>query len=241
MHGAVIDPRGAAFFDLDRTLIAENSGILYAHWERRHRRISRLQLAQGLLWGGLYHLSLVDIDKAFRSALAHYVGTSDAELDQRTRAWFASEIRHRLLPSARDAISRHRDGGQKTVLLTNSSCYAARVACADWQLDDWLANIFTLDDAGRLDGGVESPLCYGHGKVVRAERWAQAAGVDLAHSWFYTDSLSDLPMLERVGHPVVVQPDPRLRREARRRGWPIVDWSPRSSRSSVSAAGVGPA
>lgn len=225
MECADLHPAGAAFFDLDRTLIAENSGILYARWERRHRRISRLQLAQGLIWGGLYHLSLVDIDKAFRSALAHYVGTADAELDARTRTWFAAEVRHRLLPAARAAIHRHRQAGQKTVLLTNSSCYAARVACADWQLDDWLANVFTVDGQGRLDGGVETPLCYGQGKVLRAERWAADAGVDLARSWFYTDSLSDLPMLERVGHPVVVQPDPRLRREARRRGWPIVDWS----------------
>jgi phosphoserine phosphatase len=68
------------------------------------------------------------------------------------------------------------------------------------------------------------PFCYGPGKVQRAERWAAEHGVELEQSYFYTDSLSDLPMLERVGQPRIVNPDPRLRREANRRGWPILDW-----------------
>jgi phosphoserine phosphatase len=64
-------------------------------------------------------------------------------------------------------------------------------------------------------------VCYGQGKVVWAERFAAEHDVDLAASYFYTDSISDLPLLERVGHPVVVNPDLRLRRLARKRGWPL--------------------
>jgi phosphoserine phosphatase len=63
-------------------------------------------------------------------------------------------------------------------------------------------------------------VCYGPGKVVWAERFAAEYDVDLAASTFYTDSISDLPLLERVGQPVAVNPDLRLRRLARRRGWP---------------------
>jgi phosphoserine phosphatase len=69
------------------------------------------------------------------------------------------------------------------------------------------------------------PLCFGAGKVVAAEAWAARHGVDLADTTFYTDSYTDLPMLERVGRPVAVNPDPRLARTARRRGWPILRWS----------------
>ncbi len=216
--------RGAAFFDLDRTLIAENSGLLYARWERRHGRIGRRTLAKGLLWGGLYHLSLIDIDKAYLEALSHYRGVTAESLDARTREWFDAEIRSLLLPGAAAAIATHRDQGEPSVVLTNSSCWAAEAAQRAWGLDDWIANRFTTDAAGRLDGGIEPPICYGEGQAIRAAAWCEARGLDLGASAFYTDSYSDLEMLLAVGRPVVVQPDPRLRREAKRRGWPILDW-----------------
>ena len=66
------------------------------------------------------------------------------------------------------------------------------------------------------------PVCYGAGKTYWAERFAAAEGLDLARSYFYTDSITDLPVLERVGEPRVVNPDPRLRRAAMRRGWPVL-------------------
>jgi phosphoserine phosphatase len=68
------------------------------------------------------------------------------------------------------------------------------------------------------------PICYGPGKVEVAEAWACANGVDLAASSFYSDSSTDVPMLERVGRPYAVHPDPRLALLARSRGWPILDW-----------------
>ena len=67
-------------------------------------------------------------------------------------------------------------------------------------------------------------LCYGPHKVRFAERWAEEHGVDLAHSAFYTDSVSDLPMLQRVGEARVINPDPRLRVLARRHGWRVETW-----------------
>jgi len=72
---------------------------------------------------------------------------------------------------------------------------------------------------------VDGPVCFGRGKVRVAEAFARAHDVDLSASWFYTDSYSDLPMLERVGHPVAVNPDLRLRRRARARGGPVRQWT----------------
>jgi len=74
---------------------------------------------------------------------------------------------------------------------------------------------------GRFTGDVHRPICYGAGKIHWARRFAEEHGVDLGASWFYTDSVTDLPMLEIVGHPEIVNPDPRLRREARKRGWNV--------------------
>jgi putative phosphoserine phosphatase/1-acylglycerol-3-phosphate O-acyltransferase len=74
---------------------------------------------------------------------------------------------------------------------------------------------------GVFTGRIIEPLCYAAGKVYWAEAYAHEQGVDLDRSFFYTDSISDMPMLQRVGCPVVVNPDYRLRRYARRQGWPV--------------------
>jgi phosphoserine phosphatase len=75
-----------------------------------------------------------------------------------------------------------------------------------------------------LTGTFERPLCYGAGKLERARALVHSLGSTLEQAVFYTDSITDLPLLEAVGQPVAVNPDPRLRRVARRRGWPIEDW-----------------
>jgi putative phosphoserine phosphatase / 1-acylglycerol-3-phosphate O-acyltransferase len=75
---------------------------------------------------------------------------------------------------------------------------------------------------GRFTGEAVRPVCYGDGKMYWAERFAAAEGLELDQSYFYTDSITDLPVLERVGEPRVVNPDPRLRRLALRRGWPVL-------------------
>jgi HAD superfamily hydrolase (TIGR01490 family) len=213
-----------AFFDLDRTLIDVNSGLLWARHERRNGVISRRQMTRALLWTALYHAAVIDMDVAFGRALLHYRGVAAADLDRRTRDWFHRDVARRLRPRAAAAIEEHRRRGDLLVILTNSSSFEARAAAERWGFDDYLANRFPTDETGRLTGAFERPLCYGAGKVARAEAWAEARGIDLSQCSFYSDSYSDVPMLERVGSPRVVSPDPRLRITARRRGWPVLPW-----------------
>ena len=229
-------PQVVAFFDLDRTLIHPNSATLYARHEYRLGRISRWQLARSLFYTLLYHLSMVDMNRAFGMVLSHYRGLPEQEMVERTHRWFEAEIAHLLLPGARQALLGHRAEGHLRVLLTSSSSYMSRLAVERWGLDDWIANRFPVDDGGRLTGEMVRPICYGAGKVTHAERWAQSRPIAWDASYFYSDSLSDLPMLERVGHPRVVNPDPRLRRLAGRRGWPILDWRNPKSGSPPSPA-----
>jgi HAD superfamily hydrolase (TIGR01490 family) len=213
-----------AFFDLDRTLIGVNSGYLYALYERRHGRIGKRQFLRATFWLGLYHLAVIDMERAFGEAVRHYQGVPSTLLFERTREFFEQEVVTTLQPGAVEALSHHRAQGHALVLLTASSPYMSRLACERWELDDWLCNQFPTDEADRLLGTFEAPMCYGPGKVIRAQHYADTRDIDLDESYFYSDSYSDLPMLERVGHPRVVNPDPRLRREAQRRRWPILDW-----------------
>lgn len=214
----------AAFFDLDRTLLDMNSSTLWAKHELLKRSISLKQFGRVLLWNALYHLSLIDIETAYKEALAHYRGRRYDELEHETRQWFARDVAHHLRPGAAPALRDHRAQGHTLVLLTSASAFAARAARDTWELDDFLSNDFPTDERGRLDGSFIAPLCYGQGKVERARAWASRHGVDLRRSYFYTDSYSDAPMLRVVGEPRVVSPDPRLSREARQRGWPVLQW-----------------
>ena len=218
------ETKPAAFFDLDRTLIGVNSGFLYALHERRSGRISAFQFARASFWLALYHLSLIDMQRAFAHAVRHYRGAHVDDLEELTTAFFHDQVVPTFQPGAQNALDHHRDQGHPLVLLTASSPYMSKLAAEQWQLDDWLCNRFPTDDEGYLHGTFERPMCYGQGKVHRATLWAEGKDVDLDESYFYTDSYSDLPMLERVGHPRVINPDPRLRRAAEKRGWIVEDW-----------------
>jgi len=212
------------FFDLDRTLIPFNSAFLYARDEWRAERLPTTQFLESAVWIGLYHLSLIDMEVALARAASFYRGVPEEHLRQATEAWFDARVRDALLPLGRAAIARHRADGHRLVLHTASSPWLAKAATDAWGLDDWIANRFPTDDAGHLTGALARPICYGRGKLTLARRYADQMGARLEDAWFYTDSATDAPLLGAVGHPRVVQPDPRLRRLAKARGWPRVDW-----------------
>lgn len=214
----------AAFFDLDKTLITENGARLWMMRERKLGRLGLGRMAQGALFLAMYHFGVVDIDKAMRKAIATIKGMTTEEVQRETEEWYAEYMAPKAAPGAFVAVAKHKEMGHKTVLLTSSSPYAAACAVKQFELDGAISSSYDLKD-GRLTGDFEAPLCYGAGKIVHARRYAREHDIDIGASWFYTDSISDLPMLEVVGKPKVVQPDPRLRREARRRGWEVLDWT----------------
>ncbi len=212
-----------AFFDLDRTLLSVNSGSLWVRSELRLGYLSRWQAARaaGILFR--YHLGFAALDAAVREAIATLAGSQESDLRARTLDFYRREIAHLVRPGARTALERHRAAGDLLVLLTTSSNYLSEPVGADLGLDDWLCNRFEVVD-GRFTGAPLEPLVFGHGKLAVARGFAQARGVELRTCSFYTDSIADLPVLEAVAEPVVVHPDPRLRRLAKRRGWRQEEW-----------------
>jgi len=221
---------GIAFFDLDLTLLEVNSASLWIRRELRLGHLSRWSALKGAGWLGLYSLGFARMDEAIRTAAGTLAGQEEALIRQRTHDFWAADIAHRIRPGARAAVAAHRALGERVVLLTSSSDYLGQLAVEALDLDGLLCNRFVVHD-GRFTGELVSPLCYGAGKVDHAEQEVAASGMRLEDCAFYTDSMSDLPLLERVGRPVPVHPDPRLRRAARGRGWEIADWGENRLRS----------
>jgi len=215
---------GVAFFDLDKTLISRNSATLWIRYEWAERRISLGQALRAAGWVLRYSLGAVDLADPIRRTVRSMAGHLEGEIAERTARFYASHVRSLYRPGAHAAIAQHRAAGDRLVLLSSSSCYLGAAVSHELALDDYVCNRFEVDAAGRYTGRLFEPLCFGPGKVVLAERYVREHGASLDACTFYSDSHSDLPMLEAVGHPIVVDPDPRLRRHARQRGWPVQDW-----------------
>jgi HAD superfamily hydrolase (TIGR01490 family) len=212
-----------AFFDFDETLIVGNSGNLWIRRELRDGHISRLQALRAASWMVRYRLGFASMEEALRTAIRSLAGTKEDTLRERTRAFYAEEVRPLYRAGAREAVDRHRARGEEVVLLTASSLYLSELVRAELALDAVLCTRFAVQD-GLHTGESEGDLCFGTGKLRYAESYAHARGISLADCTFYTDSYSDLPVLVKVGAPVLVNPDRRLRREARVRGWQVADW-----------------
>jgi HAD superfamily hydrolase (TIGR01490 family) len=225
-----------AFFDFDETLIVGNSGNLWIRRELRQGHINRLQALRAASWMVRYRLGFASMEEALRTAIRSLAGTPEQTLRERTREFYEEEVRHLYRTGAREALGQHRVDGDACVLLTASSLYLSELVSADLALDAVLCNRFQVRD-GLHTGESEGELCFGAGKLRYAEDYALRMGVALADCTFYTDSYSDLPVLERVGAPVLVNPDRRLRKEAKTRGWRVVEWGGPAPLSERALAG----
>ena len=128
----------------------------------------------------------------------------------------------RLYPRMLQVAWEHQDEGRRVYICTAATQEMASLLAEVLGLDGGLGTKLETDADGVLTGLIDGPFNYGEGKPVRMRELAGAEGIDLAASWAYSDSASDLPMLRAVGHPVVVNPDAELARVAREEGWDVM-------------------
>lgn len=221
-----------AFFDLDKTILAVNSGSLWVRREVALGYLSKRDAFRAMTWLARYHLGFASAEAMVADAVAHLSGTSAAALKERTERFFREEVRTTYRPGALEAIKQHRAAGEKLVMLTSSSNYLSELVAAELGFDGVLCNRLEVDAAGTHTGRVVGGVCFGPGKLPHAQREAERLGLSLRQATFYTDSYSDLSVLEAVVDPVAVNPDPRLSRHARKRGWRIVDWGDAGARAA---------
>jgi HAD superfamily hydrolase (TIGR01490 family) len=216
-------PRVAAFFDLDLTLLRCNSGSRWMSFLRQRGELGLWMMLRSVLWLTKYKLAILDMETLAPRLVADMAGQSEKDMLDKTEIFWEREVRPAISESGLRALAEHREQDHVVALLTSTTQFVAEKVAAHLAVEHVLCTRLHVD-SGRFLGTCERPTCFGPGKVFYAERFAAAHGIELAQSYFYTDSYSDLPMLSKVGRPRVVNPDRRLRSHARRSGWPILSW-----------------
>lgn len=231
----------AAFFDLDRTLIAGASTFVFGWvaWRRDLLGTSELlgDLASALSFrvtGGTDDQS----DKVRDRILSAVKGRHREELTS-----LNDDVLPRLLrsvrPETRRVVERHHDAGRDTYIVSASPIELVGPLAQALGMTGAIATESEIID-GYYTGRLSAEFCYGPGKVNRVRKLADEKGYDLRVCYAYSDSKSDLPLLEMVGHPVAVNPDATLRKVAHDRNWPLVHFA-RKAKMTATAVGSGAA
>ena len=214
--------RTAAFFDMDKTFLRVDTAMSWSRFLYKRGELSRTMLAKALYWSSLYKLALLDMEEVFSRLVADLAGQPEAEMLAKCDLWYRDHIEREIAPAARVAAAAHRQQGHVIVLATGSTNYAAGPVARGVGIEHVLSSVLEVE-AGLFTG--RAAPCFGVHKVTLAEAFAREHDIDLAASYFYSDSYNDLPMLARVGNPIAVNADARLERHARRAGWPSLRWT----------------
>jgi HAD superfamily hydrolase (TIGR01490 family) len=213
----------AAFFDLDRTLIRRSSALALAGPFRRAGVIGRRQLVKAALWQLLFAARGASADtvrKAAEDGLMILRGFSLAEMETLVRESLEPILKPLVYPEALGLLREHHARGERVYVVSATLQEIIEPLAIDLGFDGALGSVCEVED-GRFTGRV-ARACHGPGKASALRELAAREGLDLSASTAYSDSASDLPFLEAVGNPVVVNPDKELRRVAEDRGWPIL-------------------
>jgi HAD superfamily hydrolase (TIGR01490 family) len=219
------DDRAAAFFDLDKTLMAGSSGIHFGRAAARNGLVTRRQMAR---WG-LDHLRF-----RLRGATDEQVGALMAELEETLQGVPVTEVANlfpelmagvlpRVYPQMIEEVRAHQDAGRKTFIVSSAGNEIVEMLAHVLNMEGGIGTRYEVAPDGKtLTGKVDGPFIYGEGKVEAMRDFAEQHDLDLGASWAYSDSASDLPMLRAVGNPVAVNPDAPLEQVATEEGWQIL-------------------
>ncbi len=209
----------AAFFDLDRTLLAGFSATAFFRDWLRSGRMSPQIAVETLLAGARFQLGQVGFSAFVTASMAMLRGITEAEFDQVADRIFTDWLAADVYPEARALVRAHQRRGHTVAIVSSATRYQVEPLARDLDIPHVLCTRLEVRD-GRLTGRVVRPTCYGEGKAIAARELAQEQGLDLGQSYFYTDSHEDLPLLSVVGYPRPTNPNRQLAAIAAKRGWP---------------------
>jgi len=215
---------GAAFFDLDRTLLRGASGEVFSEAMRAAGLLSRTVPGERYLYQMFNAIGETLPSMALaRQAVTFARGRSRLSMHAAAES-VADQLVAMVQPFAGGVFEAHRAAGRPVVLATTSPYDLVKPFADRLGLDDVIATRYGVgDDGDTYDGTLAGPFVWSTGKLEAVQEWADAHDIDLADSWAYSDSVYDTPLLAAVGNPVVVNPDPRMVFVAAARRWPTLD------------------
>jgi HAD superfamily hydrolase (TIGR01490 family) len=213
-------PRVGAFFDVDKTILAENSGTLYLRLLYDRGEVDWRVLLRNLGAYLQYKLNVLDLERWTEQMVRAFAQRREEDLIQEAREWFVEYVQPTIYAEAEKCVQHHLEQGHVVALVSGGTKFVLQ-PLADYLGVQHIMGTHMEVEGGVFTGRVVQPICFGEGKIYWLQQLIEHQGLDLAKSYFYTDSITDLPLLDLVGHPVVVNPDPLLYREARRRRWPV--------------------
>ncbi len=230
-------PRGAAFFDLDKTLMAGSSGIFFARAAYETGMISRTRLVRDVYENVRFRLHGSTDDRAddVRKRVGEMIAGVRVRDLERLSPRVLAGVLPRLYPQMLERAYAHQDAGLPVYILTAASQEMADLLAHVLAFDGGLGSRSEIVD-GRYTGRPAGPFNYREGKVLSMRELAGRERIELGASFAYSDSESDLPMLRAVRHAVVVNPDAALRRIAAQEGWEVVELDRLGRRLKVLAA-----
>ncbi|CAM3764044.1 HAD family hydrolase [Pseudomonas wadenswilerensis] len=211
-----------ALFDLDNTLLGGDSDHAWGDYLCERGILDPIayknrndEFYQDYLAGKL------DLNAYLEFTLEILATTEMAQLDEWHRDFMRDCVEPIILPKALALLEKHRAAGDKLVIITATNRFITGPIAKRLGVQTLLATECEMLD-GRFSGRSTDIPCFREGKVTRLNRWLLENGYSLEDSYFYSDSMNDLPLLEKVTHPVAVDPDPNLRAEAEKRGWQVI-------------------
>ena len=217
----------AAFFDLDRTVIRRSSVLALAGSFRRRGLITRLDLVKSAFWQALFiarGASAERVRVAAEDGMKVLAGFSVDDMRSLVGDSMEPVLRPLVYDEPLHLLRRHRDRGEKVFIVSATLQEIVEHIAGDLGFDGAIGSTCEIVDG--VYTGRSLRAAHGEGKARAVRELAEAEGFDLAACTAYSDSYSDVPFLEAVGHPVAANPDRKLRRIARERGWPVMDFAP---------------
>ncbi|HEX9123761.1 MAG TPA: HAD-IB family hydrolase [Actinomycetota bacterium] len=238
-HGGRME---AAFFDLDKTIISKSSSLALSRPMYRAGMVSRSQLLRGAYAQLVYLLVGADEKKMERlkeGMLALTKGWDRSQVEELVRDVIIDVIDPFVYQEALDLMALHRQQRRRVYIVSSSPEEVVRPLARHFGVNGVIATRARIEE-GKYTGELEF-YCAGEGKAQAIRQLADRVGIDLEGSYAYSDSISDLPMLEEVGHPVTVNPDRDLRKVAEEKGWDVREFRrPVRLRTRIASAATRP-
>ena len=213
---------GLALFDLDNTLIAGDSDYLWGCFLVEQGIVDgKLYESENQRFYDLYKIGKLDIHEFHKFQLKILTQHSMETLEQWRSRYIEEKITPVLLTKAEALIEQHRQQQDTLVVITATNRFITGPIAELYNIQHLLATEPEIIN-GRYSGAITGVPCFQDGKVEQLESWLETRQLTLDDSWFYSDSHNDLPLLNRVSHPVAVDPDEILKQHAEEHGWPVI-------------------